>query len=151
MELISAIHPKTIPISRKDYELVSDVSYLWKIDGAVFKLIIPKGFVCDGASIPWFLWSVLKLHPDGLMRSASWLHDYVYRYGGFVPKTQFFVAVNGEWKESKRHISKTESDGLFRMIMEYHGISKFKAGIAWMGVVSFGWITWNKNKKEYQR
>ncbi|HHM06018.1 MAG TPA: DUF1353 domain-containing protein [Gammaproteobacteria bacterium] len=41
-------------------------------------VVMPKGFVCDGASIPRPLWALLS--PTGLLLIPGLLHDYGYKY-----------------------------------------------------------------------
>lgn len=41
---------------------------------------VPKGFIFDGASIPSWAWSILKIHPfsDEIVK-AGIVHDFLYR------------------------------------------------------------------------
>jgi hypothetical protein len=43
--------------------------------------VIPKDFICDGASIPQFLWSILGHPLQTSARRAAVLHDFLYRNG----------------------------------------------------------------------
>lgn len=39
----------------------------------------PSGFVTDGASIPWFLWSIVGSPYTGTYRDAAVIHDFAFR------------------------------------------------------------------------
>lgn len=49
------------------------------VDGQVLTIVVPKGFVSDGASVPWFFWKIVP--PFGNYLRAAVVHDYLYRVG----------------------------------------------------------------------
>ena len=113
-----------------------------KKNGKTIKLVIPKGFEFDGASIPRILW--FFLHPTGLLLIPGLIHDYGYKYdqlwklnanGAIVPFPK--PPKNGRlyW------------DSLFRKIgMQVNGVW-LPNFLAWLAVVCFGCCAWRKHKK----
>ncbi len=92
-------------------------------------ITVPKDFVWDGASAP-IRSSVRK---DGLIRAAALIHDYLYRNLGQATDSLSF--------------SRKGADRLFRAIMLEAGMSRWKAGKAYLAVRWFGRSAWNKHKR----
>ena len=59
----------------RQWQLVEDWQYQLPDQQTI---IIPKGFVFDGASIPRLLWGLLS--PTGLLLIPGLIHDFGYRY-----------------------------------------------------------------------
>ncbi len=95
-------------------------------------ITVPEGFVWDGASAP-IRSSVRK---DGLIRAAALIHDYLYRNLGRATDSLSF--------------SRKGADRLFRAIMLKAGMSRWKAGKAYFAVRWFGWLAWNKHKRNHK-
>lgn len=55
-------------------ELAED--WYFKIDDRI--IWIPKGYICDGASIPRAFWSVVGSPFDPENEIGAWAHDYLY-------------------------------------------------------------------------
>ena len=47
-------------------------------------LVIPKGFIFNGASIPKYFWSWVS--PTGILLISGMIHDYGFKYGTLVRK-----------------------------------------------------------------
>ena len=62
--------------SIRKWKLTEDWEFKLPYDEPV--IIIPKGFVFDGASIPRPLWGILS--PTGLLLIPGLIHDFAYRY-----------------------------------------------------------------------
>ncbi len=110
--------PHLIPIDARNYELAHD----YKIDGKVIK----AGTVSDLASIPFWLWGLFGLRPDGLYRRASFGHDIRIRklkklYAGKIPK------------KLKKPIDK-----IFLKEMLEDGVKPWKAKLMYRSVRLFG-------------
>lgn len=87
-------------------------------------LFIEKGFVFDGASIPWFLhWLICPFDPRYIEEYA--LHDYCYRTG---------------------YLSREASDNLLRDRLIRKGMGKTKANLIYLGVTTFGEMYYNNQK-----
>ena len=86
---------------------------------------IPKYFKTDFASVPRFLWSFLP--PWGIYGKATILHDFLYYSGLF---------------------SKKEADLLFLEAMKTLEVKKWKQYIMYYAVRMFGFIAWNRYRKQ---
>ncbi len=91
---------------------------------------VPRGFITDFASIPKQLWSILP--PYGKPTKAAVLHDYLYKYHGFVSNDQFIS------------YTRKEADQIFLKAMEVLGVDAVKRGIMYNAVRWFGGKAWNK-------
>jgi len=59
-----------------EIELLADLLYCESLNK---NLKVPKGFVCDGASIPRIAWSIVGYPMEGDYVEAAVIHDYLYR------------------------------------------------------------------------
>lgn len=89
-------------------------------------LTVPKGFLCDGMSVPRAFWSLVSpiIHPDTI--AASIAHDYLYRFGE-----------QDGW-------SRWQADLFFYCVLRSDGVSVYRAIAAFLAVRLFG-------KKHYRR
>ena len=94
---------------------------------------IPKGFIYDGASIPWFLWSIIRVTPDGLHRAATILHDALY-----IAKGKVAVLYLRRNEELNITLSRKEVDQIFLQQMLFLGMPEKKAKLMYRGVRIFG-------------
>lgn len=119
--------PDIRPTGPNEYTLFEDYHYRTgrKNDLTIH---VSKGFVYDGASVPQWLWSVSGMRPDGLIRAAALIHDFIYRCTGW----------DGLY-------TRKEADVLFRHIIREAGGSWWTAARAYRAVRLFGWIPWKKN------
>lgn len=76
-------------------------------------ITVPRGFVTDGATIPFFAWSHIGHPLAPKFVKAAILHDYLY--------------------ESKV-VSRKEADRLFRMILKEEGVGMLKRWTMWSAV-----------------
>jgi|LakMenEpi03Aug12_release.lakeMendotaPanAssembly.Ray.scaffolds.fasta_scaffold288380_3 hypothetical protein len=68
--------PEIYFISEKEAYLLTD----YTIDTIIGKITIKRGFIFDGASIPWFAWSIIGETPfNGKILPAAIVHDILYR------------------------------------------------------------------------
>ena len=111
--------PLNIPISKNKYKLAE--SYIYR------DITVPKDFVYDGASVPRMLWSIIGLRPDGLIRAAATVHDWLYSTSG----------VTGS-----RSYTRAESDMIFYDLMVLAEISEGKCKVAYWAVKYFGKPSW---------
>ncbi len=100
------------------------------------QIMVPDGFVFDGASIPWYLrWLISSFGP--LLRGAI-VHDFGYRH-------DFLLDWNGEKFAIKR--GQEFYDDLFRDIVIWTTGLVPLARTAWAGVRVFGHKAWSKYRK----
>jgi len=120
--------------STRKWEVVEDFPFLFK---GVW-LLIPKGFVFDGASIPRAFWSFLS--PTGLLLIPGLFHDYGYAFD------KLWVLVNGKPKVWKDKPGKPFWDKLFLEIgKEVNGVM-FADYIAWIAVKVGGFASWANHR-----
>jgi Protein of unknown function (DUF1353) len=98
----------------------------WTIGNTSEKIVIPKGFVTDFASIPQSLWS-LGLSPQGRYSRAAVVHDYLY------------------WSQS---CTRSQADRLLVIAMKESQVGKFDEVAIYEGVNTFGASAWNSNRNE---
>ena len=108
-----------------EYELMHELVYQGKVD--VFRA--PKGFRTDLASVPRPLWSLFP--PTGDWEEAAVIHDYLYTYR---PVT----------KATKRPITRSQADGVFRRIMREDGVGILTRWTMWAGTRIGGWWSWGR-------
>jgi hypothetical protein len=104
------------------------------------KIIIPVGFVFDGASIPRIFWAILS--PVGLLLTPGLIHDYAYRYN------KLLCYDSGDNQTVyKNKAGRAYWDRLFRDVaIDVNGF-KIINNIAWIALVAFGWIAWNAKRR----
>lgn len=105
------------------------------------EIVIPEGFVFDGASIPRFFWFFLS--PVGLLFLPGLIHDFAYRYDGL--KTPglpgWYVPGAGRFFWDK----------LFRRTnIQVNGFVVI-SWIAFIALVLFGWLGWFSKVNRSQR
>lgn len=137
--------PNISPIADGVYQLVETYTYQWKSKGTTWKIIIPKGYKSDGCSVPRIAWTLSGITPDGLIRSAAILHDWLYDHAGRLPHGSFKRLENGVWIDTHTTFWKRkEADQFFANVMKASGVSKFKRRIAYLAVRMGGWTGWKK-------
>lgn len=125
-----------------DWQLrVSGVSKT--LDGT---MLIPKGTVIDGASIPfpWFIAFITFgiLRPSGILLTASIPHDFAFIHGEL-------HYVSGKTNNiEKRKLERHEADDLFYHIVKSVNQAPVTAAISWLAV-RLGWY-WVKYNGQYR-
>ena len=98
--------------------LLADFRFRLVSDGqTIFEVVVPRDFVTDWASVPWYLRWILPRAKFG--RHGPLVHDYLYRLPGF-PR---FLA-----------------DAVFRSVMAYDQIPLHRRVLAFYGVRAVGWM-----------
>ena len=145
---ISMPHMKPIPIPTKGkgfwggikiwlfvtrkWEIVSDYHYV--VDGK--ELVIPKGFIFDGASVPKFLHTWLS--PMGVLLVGGLIHDYGYKYQTLLCKGK---------KKSIGTKTQKELDIIFRDVNIIQNGFRLINYLAYYGLKFGGFAAWNKHRK----
>lgn len=91
-------------------------------------IVIPKGFVWNGASIPKIARFILSNEELGVLE-ASCTHDRLYANGG---------RVNSELKLTRKQV-----DTIFEHELKFYGIDSTRAYLAYQAVRMFGGSHWN--------
>lgn len=100
--------------------LVKPFSYYIKKKGGD-TIVVPAGFVTDGASIPSFAWSIIGGPMTGKYVAAAILHDWLYHIKTY---------------------SRERSDLIFLEAMAVLKVSKLKRNIIYWMVRIFGHWAW---------
>lgn len=105
------------------------------------RIVVPAGYVFNGASIPRPFWAILS--PVGLLLIPSLLHDYAYQYNQLIALND-----NGERVTYESGAGRAYWDTLFRDVaLDVNGIA-ITSILAWLGVTLFGWIAWRSHRKK---
>lgn len=139
-----------IPVSDSRYKLILGYHYSWtdSVTGLRCMLSIPQGFLCDGASVPRCVWTLSGLRPDGLIRAAALVHDFIYRRAGvFAAGDGLSAEVKNVWIPASRTFTRGETDALFLRIMKQAGMGRYRRTLAYTYVRAFGWIAWARYRK----
>ena len=93
-------------------------------------ITVPKGYITDLASIPWIAQCIIpKL---GKQNRSSVVHDYLYEVG----------SING------KKITREIADKIYFGLMKSRKVSAWNRHIQYRALRMFGFIAWNKYKKE---
>ena len=103
-------------------------------------VVIPRGFIMDGASTPKFVWGLLD--PVGLLLIQSIIHDYGYRY-------DYVWAINKKGHLYKYHERQGRKfwDKTFLDIGNHVNDMQITGYLSWLMLRLFGLIAWNDNRK----
>ena len=118
-------------VSRK-WVIVKD--YHYRIDGE--NLVIPTGFIFDGASVPKFLHAWLS--PMGVLLVGGLIHDYGYKYQTLLCKGK---------KKSIGTKTQKELDIIFRDVNIIQNGFRLINYLAYYGLKFGGFAAWNKHRK----
>lgn len=103
------------------------------------KIVIPKGFRFDGASIPRPLWGILS--PTGLLLIPGLIHDFGYRH-------DYIWAYDDSGHVYKKHMGAGQKfwDSLFYRVGNYINEIKEINYMAKIALSLFGEAAWKKNR-----
>lgn len=106
------------------------------------RVLIPKGFTCDHASILRILWAIIC--PQDLSDEAPVTHDYLYAHAGTT--TPYYLQENHS--SGAKVFSKAEADKIFDRIMRRENVQPWKRRAAYFCVKYFAGFAWNRHKKK---
>lgn len=131
---VSKIHRTLMPVTRphdKDQViLIEHFNYTCPQYG--IKVIIRKGFIFDGASIPRIFWSTTGSPFLPQYIGPGLIHDYLYRRG----RQYMDVAV-----------TRKTADKVLENALRMNRVSGYQRFKMFRGVRAMGWIPWNKHRK----
>lgn len=103
----------------------------WKITKSIHIMLsngnvitVPYGFYYDMATIPKWLWSIIRPFNDGLF--ATLIHDYLYIH------------------QETHNMTQKEVDNEFLFWLNLTNKNKFDNKIRYLFVRIFGWLWWKK-------
>lgn len=71
-------YPSLRPQENDEWKLCEEVFYEFDADGKAALIVVPAGYVYDGASVPRFFWRIAGHPMDTETVMASLLHDYCF-------------------------------------------------------------------------
>lgn len=121
----------------RNWEIVEDWVFIMPCGTPI---VIPKGFVMDGASTPKFMWGLLD--PVGILLVQGIIHDYGYRYN-------YLWAINPKGQQYKFHENQGRAfwDKTFLVVGLHVNEMQITGYLSWAMLRIFGWIAWNDNRK----
>lgn len=120
--------------SIREWEIAEDWNYILP-DGT--EIVIPKGFVFDGASVPRLAWGILS--PTGILFIPGLIHDHGYRKGFLYGKNKIKIFEN--------YTRKDYDNLFFEVCEEVNGMNFLSKTSKWL-LSLFGFIAWNNNLKK---
>ena len=120
--------------SIRRWELQAD--WYWYFDTDNIEVIVPAGYIFDGASIPRIFWFVLS--PTGLLLIPGLIHDYAYEH-------DYILTSAGD--KYRENAGRFYWDRVFRdtaiKINGFHIINY----MAWFALVLGGWAAWWSHRR----
>lgn len=115
--------PKVEPVVKSEvWRLTED--FCCRVDDT--QIIVPKGFLTDGASIPRFLWRICG-HPMTTKRfPIAVVHDFIYSLGD----------------KNRWGYTRADADGIYRDGLVVLEFSKWKANTEYYAIKFFGGSHW---------
>jgi hypothetical protein len=130
------------------YRLIETYTYDWRFKinedhYSEHKIIVPKDFIYDGASVPAFVTRLTGIRRDGEHRAAALLHDWLYHHKGRLPGEHYQINFEGEHDDTWATWTREEADRLFGRVMREFGYTRWKRVWAYRTVRWFGWLVWH--------
>ncbi len=147
IKLVYAEQPAVKAVDTKNSVTLKEWRMMFSIDGVMYWLIIPAGFVFNGASIPRLLWTLLGLAPHGVMDGPALPHDFIYQFQGKLPAGSLKTLKDNVPVDSNRIITRSEADTLLGQLCEYFNINGYRSWMVWAGVRIGGWLPWMRDTK----
>jgi hypothetical protein len=97
-------------------------------------ITVPQGFQYDRASVPRIFWVIIS--KDDLSNVPPLFHDFLYRYGGVLPKNHV---------KPYDQFTRPEADSLFEHLMGQSGVRGWRKALAFQAVCYFSSFAWNKS------
>jgi hypothetical protein len=148
-------HPIGVrPLDRTD-PWVAQCNITYYLGGLPLK--IPKGFACDGASVPRLFWLILGFLPTDPALYAAFPHDYIYRtQTGYERILADGALLAGLLSLNPYTLTEDEPETYGEIISDtindiLHQFWIFRSYMMYYGVRFGGWITWRRHKKRLQR
>ena len=136
--------PDIRPVAQDRYRVAQEYCYCWMLREVQNRIRIPAGYTHDGASVPRIAWLLSGVRPDGLIRAAALVHDYVYGFAGRLPVgAHEFKRQDGSWAPVQGDWSRRDADRLFARMMREADVPRFQRRLAYGAVRLFGGFGWN--------
>jgi hypothetical protein len=122
----------------RTYRIMED--YVIYIPWLDLEILIPEGFIYDGASVPRLFWPLLP--PDGILLVPALPHDFGYVYDCLINYKDRTVVHDGA--------GRAFWDKLFReMAVATNGMPVLSS-VSYVGLATGSWIPWRRRRKANQ-
>ena len=136
--------PDSRPISMGLYRLEQDYCYCWMVEEIQNRIRIPQGYTYDAASVPRIVWTLSGVTPDGLIRAAALVHDFIYGYAGRLPEgSHEYKRDDSTWTPVLGRWRRREVDRLFARMMREAGVPRVRRRLAYGAARLFGAFSWD--------
>ena len=145
--------PDIEPLNEKlfgpcQFRLVQKYEYSWTLsvnpdETSDRKIIVPRNFIYDGASVPSFVSRLTGIKRDGDHRAAALLHDWIYHHKGRLPGQYYRIGFEGGLADTWVTWAREEADRLFGRVMREYDYTRWKRVWAYRTVRWFGWLVWH--------
>ena len=102
------------------------------------KIVVPKGFEFDGASVPRLFWIIMS--PVGLLFIPGLIHDYAYKNGCL-----WAVNETGQLSAYGEN-TKWRWDLLFRSVAHQENGPRILHNVAWLGLLVWPFAWWSRKR-----
>jgi hypothetical protein len=149
--------PQSRYIGDNKWVVTSDFTVHFLLRGQWYTMIVKRGFIWDGASMPYVGRVYTRLDRSGALDKMSLPHDAQYVLKGEMKKDSKIAEVypyGAQITPENRVeliISRKDSDDIMRDIMMYdhpEELSKHQINTIYRFVRWFGWMPWGKPKKD---
>ena len=130
MTKVLELNSKPLNLPSPHIEFISDREALllddYSIDTSIGRITIKRGFVSDGASIPFMFWSLLQEQPfSGKLLPSALVHDILYR---------------------THYVSYHQVNLIFNELAKMNNVPRIKCFLMLQTLNAFGWIAYrNEN------
>jgi hypothetical protein len=153
MKIRSASQPAVVAVGGGVSRTLQPNEYQYDHQQRRYRLVVPAGYLFDGASIPRFFWTMLGLAPHGDMDGPALAHDIIYQYQGKLPSGVLFVwKPFVGWEACTETVSRATADQLlkalcvhFKVVVRLLGA---RAWMVWAGVRIGGGFAWQRDDSE---
>ncbi len=136
--------PDVLPIAEDLYRLDEAYCYCWFVGDVQNRIHLPEGYTYDGASVPRLVWTLSGIRPDGLIRAAALVHDWIYGFAGRLPEgSHQYKSEEAGWSKVSGRWRRRESDRLFARMMREAGVSRPRRRLAYLATRVFGGPGWD--------
>lgn len=118
----------------RKWELVED--YIFYIPWLNEKVLVPKGFIFDGASVPRALWFFVD--PTGILLIGSIFHDFGYKYNALL---------NDKFEVICKDAGQAFFDEQIKEVSSYVNNTHFMEDVSWAALRGFGFLAWNEHRE----
>jgi len=115
------------------WKLFYPFTFVWRSGGLNIRIDVPKGFVTDFASSPFFVWTFIP--PWGRYGKSAIIHDFLYQNKLTQPRNIWERIFSRERKDADR---------IFLDGMRVLGVPKWKRKLMYWGVRASGWLAWRR-------